>query len=241
MPPKLKHVRHAEHPEVRMLEPNSKMEYKQWRKELSTIQNQMYNVKKIEKLMQKLDMEFPKKKQNIRKTLIQKLTKGGFTQSELDKQSDDELIQSVLTECNRIFVQIQQVSDEIHQLYQEINALQREYKSQFGDKITPLEASKRKLTQEKEAMSQQMAQYGELVNDLEETYETMAYEIQHHSDKMMTPPSPSPSPSSPTTVGNTSKNASQRISFKHERSELLREMRKNKEITGGKTRRRRRR
>jgi chromosome segregation ATPase len=238
-----KRVRHAETHEVRFLDPNSKKEYIQLRSELGIIQDKMYNVKKIIKLMKKLDVEFPKKKQKVRQTLITQLTKGtgGLTQSDLQTQSDDELIQSVLDECNRIYPRIHQVSDEIYLLEQQIRALQREYKSPFGEKIAPLEASKRQLAKDKEEMSQQLTQYGELVNDLEESYETLAEEIQHHSQKMMTPPSPNLTPPSPTTVGNTSKNASQRISFKHERRDLLREMRKNKEITGGKTRRCRRR
>lgn len=231
-----KSVRHAEHPEVRMLEPNSKMEYKQLKKELTSIQKSMYTIKKIEKLVQKLDMEFPKKKQTTRKTVIEQLNRDGVKSDDLHKQSDEELMEHVLEQCNRLFSQIHDIKDEIDRNQTQIvDALRQSKTSSVRDKLSTLEEANRRLYKDKREMSERLTQYGELTNDLEETYESMADEIYHHSDKMLTPPSPNPSPTSPRTVANTLKNQNPHFKYRNQRSQIL------LANTGGKTRRRRRR
>lgn len=216
-----------------MLEPNSKMEYKQLKKTLTSIQKNMYSIKKKEKLLQKLDVEFPKKKQTIRKTMIEQLTRDGVKLD--DKQTDDELTELALDQCNRLYSRIQDVNEEIDHNQGQIRDVLRNRNSATNPNLASLEAENRRLYKDKREMSERLTQYGELTNDFEETYESLADEIQHNSEHMLTPLSPNPSPTSPRTVANTLKNQNPHFKYRNQRSQIL------LANTGGKTRRRRRR
>lgn len=228
-----KTVRHAENPEVRWLDADSRKEYKELKKTLTTIQEQGYRVKKINKLMEKLDMEFPKKKQSVRKAVIEQLSRDGVKSD--DKQPDNELFELALDQSNRLYSQIQDVNAEIDSNQGKIRDILRNRNSATNTNLPSLEAENRRLYKAKREMSEQLVKYGELTNDLEETYESLADEIQHHSEHMLTPLSPNISPTSPRTLANTAANQNRTFKYRNQRSDIL------KSNIGGKTRRRRRR
>ena len=234
--PKQKRVHHAEHPEIHYKDTGA-TEYKEEKQKLTDMQKDTYKQRKIAKLMNKLNIGFPKKRKNVRKTVITMLSQGTkFKPSDLEKKTDEELVKIILEENDRIFVEVNAINGDIEELVRQIRTLQREYNSPFGDKINPLNLKKRKLEQERDALNAQLPKYGDLMNDLEEQYETLAKEIHDYPENMFTPPSPSPSPPSPTTMENTTFNRSRRIASKRERANLL-----NERIGGKRQTRRRRR